>query len=277
MVNASDIALVLTGGSANTVPNLSLGGDPSGYPIGFTINNLFDNVTENQATAGSTEYRCMYIFNNNISDSFYNLKVYAVLITGSVSDIELGITQTSEIQNVTITGATGGSFDISYLPPTQGTVETRTVLYDADPATWASNLQGELNSIPTLADVIVSPAGNFTSRIFNVLFSGDNDYRNHDLLEVDDTDLTGGVISSSVSKSIGGAPINSIPVLLETESTTPSGVTFYSTSEEEPILIGSLYPEEGFPLWVKRIVTAGSEAVAGEGFTLKLIANPIQI
>lgn len=283
---ATDIVTVLTGGSSNVNPNLSIGGIPSNQPIFGSLNSLFDNAAQIEADNGMTDYRCIYVFNNNSNDSFYDVKTYSISIANTTSEIQLGITKINEIQKITIQGSVdGGSFNISYKPPTQDETETKTVAFSGDPSTWATNLQNELNSIPTFENIIVDVSGTFISRIFNINF---NDFRSHDLLGLSISNLTVGgipqsewsddgnpnVVVGSVSKTITGSPINSIPVLLDSQTTTPNGVTFFNSSTEA-VEIGTLYPEEGFPLWIKRTVAAGTSPIAGDGFTLRIIASPI--
>jgi hypothetical protein len=57
----ADIQYLLSGGASNTDPNASIGGAISSTAAGT---NIFDNVSSAEATAGSTEYRCVYIKNN---------------------------------------------------------------------------------------------------------------------------------------------------------------------------------------------------------------------
>jgi hypothetical protein len=59
-VSASNLKFYLSGGAANTDPNASLGGARSTTAVPVSINNLFDDVTGAESTAGSTEYRCVY-------------------------------------------------------------------------------------------------------------------------------------------------------------------------------------------------------------------------
>lgn len=273
MVSAIDLVVVLTGGSNNTDPNLSIGGDPSSQPLIGVLNNLYDNVDEDEALVGQVEYRCIYIFNNNSVDSFYNTEIIIRSQVEGGASIEVGIDAKHESQRLALAGSpTGGSFDISYTPP-GGTLETRTVNYDPDPATWATNLQTAINSIDSL-DCTVSVGGTFVNRIFNINFT---DYRSHDFLTIDLTNLTGGATTSSVSKTVAGSPINSVPSLLEIDTTAPNGVDFYTPSLAEPIEIGTLYPEEGFPIWVKRTVAAATDAIENDGFQLRIITRPIPL
>jgi hypothetical protein len=68
-IAASDIQFRLSGGAANVDPNLSLGGIIStagGGAIADNVaNNLWDDVTGDEAAAGDTEYRGIYIKNNH--------------------------------------------------------------------------------------------------------------------------------------------------------------------------------------------------------------------
>lgn len=55
----------LTGGATNTDPNASLGGVMSSTGItDGVVENLFDNITPDEASAGDTEYRAIDIYNS---------------------------------------------------------------------------------------------------------------------------------------------------------------------------------------------------------------------
>jgi len=270
--SASDIGIVLTGGSGNSNPNLSLGGDPSNIPITGILNNLFDNVGSDEALAGCTDYRCVYIFNNSSVDSFYNVRFYTIPGENLQSSIQFGLSNSTESQKITISGpVTGGSFDVSFTPPAQEE-EIVTVDYNTDPATWGLNLENAINNITTLSGSTVTVAGTFSDRVFYITFS---DFRNHDLLGLDSNGLTGGTITGSVARTNAGSPINSIPPQLDVDTTPPSGVSFYTTSNVEMLNVGTIYPEEGFPLWIKRTVAAESSAVVEEGFSLRIVFNTV--
>lgn len=59
----TDIKCYLSGGAANTNPNLSLGGQRSNTAMDLAtlLNNLWDDVAGSEASAGDTEYRCVYL------------------------------------------------------------------------------------------------------------------------------------------------------------------------------------------------------------------------
>lgn len=273
---SSDIVIVLTGGSNNYNPNLSIGGDPSSYPIAGSLNNLFDNVSDINASTGTIDYRCVYIFNNNSINTIYNVQVYTTELENAVSTIAIGINSNSEVQRMIISGSVaGGSFQISYKPPNQETVEYRTVNYDPDPATWAFNLKSQLLTIPTIEQINVSASGTFFSRIFDIQFTGVEDRRSHDLIGINVSGLVGISITGSVAKTTPGGPINSIPTLLDVSTTVPYDVSFYETNSATTLFIGNLYPEEGFPLWIKRIVPENADSVSGDGFRLKILGSSI--
>ena len=84
---ASDIKFYLSGGAGNTDPNASLGGIISTTEItDDTLDNLFDNVSGAEHTAGDTEYRCFYVKNTNGTDTAYAVKLYIDTNTPAVDD-----------------------------------------------------------------------------------------------------------------------------------------------------------------------------------------------
>lgn len=66
---SSELEFRLSGGASNTDPNASLGGAMSTVAGGLitsgVLNNLWDDVTGDESSAGDTEYRCIYIRNDN--------------------------------------------------------------------------------------------------------------------------------------------------------------------------------------------------------------------
>jgi hypothetical protein len=62
---ASVLEFRLTGGASNSDPDASLGGVMSSNELsGTALNNLFDNVDPDEASAGDTEYRAIDIYNS---------------------------------------------------------------------------------------------------------------------------------------------------------------------------------------------------------------------
>lgn len=77
-VAASDIHFRLSGGAANTSPSASLGAKMSNTEVVLSpiMNNLFDDVTALEASAGSVEYRCIYVSNRHATDALTSGKVW---------------------------------------------------------------------------------------------------------------------------------------------------------------------------------------------------------
>ncbi len=89
---ASDIKQYLTGaasdGAAQADPAASLGNYHSATEItSATDNNLFDDTSGAEATAGDTEYRCYCIKNEHASLELTTAKVYIYTATGNAQDV----------------------------------------------------------------------------------------------------------------------------------------------------------------------------------------------
>lgn len=62
---AATLVYRLTGGSANSDPDSSLGGVMSSEALAETaLNNLFDDVEPSESSAGDTEYRALDVYNS---------------------------------------------------------------------------------------------------------------------------------------------------------------------------------------------------------------------
>lgn len=76
-VELSDIDWRFSGGAVNLSPGGALGGQISFAELTNAIfGGLFDDVTAAEATAGDIEYRCVYIFNRNATDSLTSVVVW---------------------------------------------------------------------------------------------------------------------------------------------------------------------------------------------------------
>lgn len=60
---AGDFVTRLSGGAANSDANASLGGAKSSTVASASVDALFDQVSASEASAGDTEYRCVYLHN----------------------------------------------------------------------------------------------------------------------------------------------------------------------------------------------------------------------
>jgi len=90
---AADIKRYLSGGAANADPNASLGGARSSVEVvDATIGNLFDNIDSTEATAGDTEYRCLYIKNTHATLTLQAAKIWIQTNTPSADTaIRIGL------------------------------------------------------------------------------------------------------------------------------------------------------------------------------------------
>ena len=86
-ITAADLEFYLSGGAGNTNPNASLGGIISTTAIpNSSDNNLFDDVTGDEADAGDIEYRGIYFKNNHGSLTLQNAVVWFSSNTTSAND-----------------------------------------------------------------------------------------------------------------------------------------------------------------------------------------------
>lgn len=85
---SSDIKFRLSGGAANTDPALSLGGVKSSVDA----SNYFDDVSSAEASAGDTEYRCLYVHNNHGTLTLIGAKIWIQTQTPSGdTDVAIGL------------------------------------------------------------------------------------------------------------------------------------------------------------------------------------------
>lgn len=87
----SDFKWYLTGassdGGAQTDPDASFGNYRAASEMGTGDENLYDDVSGAEASAGDTEYRCYCIKNTHASLALTNAKVYMQTTTGNASDV----------------------------------------------------------------------------------------------------------------------------------------------------------------------------------------------
>jgi hypothetical protein len=90
---AADIDFRLSGGSSNSNVNASLGGVKSSVElVDNTDNNLFDDVTGDEHTAGRVEYRCLYVHNSHGSLELSSAVLWIQSdTTGADSDLSIAV------------------------------------------------------------------------------------------------------------------------------------------------------------------------------------------
>lgn len=277
LTSGNDITFVLSGGAANLNPNNALGGDPSSTPItDDVINNLFSDASPTETADGIEDYRCIYVFNDGPTP-IYNVEIWSDdFDDGAV--MQIGIESRNESQRITISGATitGGDFTLSYKS------ETLVSEYNSDLGEWSTALETSIKELvddddePFFREVSVVAQNVGSTVIFDIIFSGLDAKRNFDKFILEETTLTPeGPLSIFITTPQEGAPINTIASEINLATTPPGGVTFLTTSEEEPLVLPALYPDEGFPLWAKRTIVAGTEALERDGFKLNIRAESL--
>lgn len=264
----TDISVVLSGGSGNSDPQQSLGGDPSATPLIGFLNNLFDDFSPSETLNGYTDYRCFYVFNDNDADILYDAKVWIDSQVSGGGQLSLGVPLVSEVQTINITGdIDGGYAEFRY-------DSTHTVEILGTPSFISKHayLQAQLRTIPQCSGVVVT--GTYTSgnTLLTITFAAG---RNHPTLTLIDNSLTGtGSIDVTIVKLTDGGPINTIASPIDTGGTTPSGITFTNPTLASQIMLGNLYPLDGLPIWVKRVVAPNTAAVVDDGAILKFSGKP---
>ena len=114
----TDVIYKLSGGAANTDPNLSLGGAVSTQAMPAA---LFDDVTSAQALAGLTEYRCFYVKNNHGSLTLQAAVAWIVSnTTGARIAIGLGTSAVNAIEQTVANEATAPTTVAFTQPATKG-------------------------------------------------------------------------------------------------------------------------------------------------------------
>ena len=85
---STDIQYRLSGGASNAVTASSLGGVKSSV----AASNYIDDVSSAEASAGDTEYRCVYVHNNHGTLSLIGAKVFIQTNTpSSDTDVAIGL------------------------------------------------------------------------------------------------------------------------------------------------------------------------------------------
>jgi hypothetical protein len=92
-VEQGDIQYRLSGGSANNNPDNSLGGAISSVSIvNASFENMFDSISNAEATVGDIEYRCFYVRNDNETDELTSPVIWIASNTVSSNDeIDIGL------------------------------------------------------------------------------------------------------------------------------------------------------------------------------------------
>ena len=264
-IAASQIIFLLSGGTSNSNPSRSIGGPPSAFPVLGSLNNLFSDVTSDEASSGKTDFRCFYVKNNSSADYLYDVECFIDSQAARGSTAEVGVATVTDVQNIEVKGSvTGGNLVLRY-EQTEFTAE------------WGGSPQNFLDSLLLVMEGIglngieISTSSSGVSQNFIVEFKGNQSKRNHQKIVVIENNLIG-AISVSISKVAEGQPINSNGPLLATETVPPSKVNFYTASQR--ISLGILRSGDFVPIWIKRTTVANTDFKENDYFVFKILGKP---
>lgn len=116
----TDIKYRLSGGAANSDPAASLGGAKSSTEMST---DLFDDVGSSEASAGDTEYRCIYVHNGHGSLTMESAKIWIQANTPSTDTaiaIGLGTSSINGTEQTVVDESTAPSGVSFSSPATEG-------------------------------------------------------------------------------------------------------------------------------------------------------------
>jgi len=268
-----DIKLFYSGGVTNSNPDLCLGGEMS--TTFFLSNRLFDSITSTQASSGSTDYRCVYFYNINPTDTLRNAKVYISNEISGGADVVIGLEINNERQDIYITNATSvatGSFILQYYNYFSDSEIQFTVNHSPNITTWATNLQNSMRSISGLEEITVLGSYIGSTAYFQITFGGTARYRYYESIQLVSSSQSFLDVNSSfaIQKIIDGGPKLKTAIEINDETTFPNNVIFVPTSINYPIEIGDLKPLEFYSIWIKRTVASKTSSMENDGFSLRM-------
>jgi len=268
-----DILFLLSGGLTNTNPDQSLGGPKSDQTIDNQINNLFSDVTRQQAASGYTDYRCFYIVNNSSDEKLKNFSLYVHKgLEGA--EISLGLSLKNDTQALMITGSPiRGSFQLQYTLRHNAitTIQTtREINWTDNIGTMSQRIAAVLNSLDFVGGVQCMGNQSSAGYDFLITFGGSSGGRAQELLSA----INQEGIQVFVMPASKGGPINSTAPNIGQDNNPPNGVTFFDTDNLTPVRIGSLFPQDFLPVWLKRTTNKSTAAVHPDQFRLHMFGEP---
>lgn len=272
MIRPSDIKFFLSGGSTNTNPANSLGGDYSDTLVGTELNNLFEDINTQTSSSGIIDYRCIYLFNKGQSagDWIFDSTIWTTIQKNTPAQIDLGFNLSNDVQQLTISGSvTGGYLIFKYTDLVGDIYSTQPIYYNTELSYFAYLIQTELNLLPTVAGGITCEVIQNTGFLTVIItFAGDDGNKIQNLLGVTNY-LTGTSVLTTVKKLSDGGPINTMADTIGSSTTAPQGITFFSTNENSKKVVGTLQQDEGFPIWIRRTIPVSALPSSLAGATLR--------
>lgn len=118
---AANLVWKLTGGASNSDPNASLGGTPSSVSLsGTALNNLFDDVSPSEASAGDTEYRAIDLVNTGDAASAGTVVYMSTETTSTGTALNMGIEASPINSTLSIVNESTAPAGVSFAHYTSG-------------------------------------------------------------------------------------------------------------------------------------------------------------
>ena len=118
---AATLVWKLTGGAANADPNASIGGVRSSVSLsGTALNNLFDDVSPSEASAGDTEYRAIDLVNTGDAASAGTVVYMSTETTSAGTALDMGIEASPINSTMSIAGESIAPAGVSFAHYTSG-------------------------------------------------------------------------------------------------------------------------------------------------------------
>lgn len=167
-VSASDMLLKFSVSAAAGDTTVGTAAGSLGDQISTTaitsaqLNNLFDDVSSAEASAGDTEYRCVFVHNNHATDSAFNVTVAVQ------SEVSGGATVQIALDNIGVTAKGSGSAQAAVVA-NENTAPTGVGTFGAGPLTIGTMTAGQVAGVWVKRTVAASTAAlasdGFTLRI----------------------------------------------------------------------------------------------------------------
>jgi len=297
-IKSSDIAFYYSGQSSSLGIPDSIGGEPSTIPV---ADRLFKNITNQEATDGIVDYKCVYMANKNPDEPFYNLNL--TIKNSSTSVIQFGFpgvhsTSTelcsippctdSTIQYLNLVASgnkiNGGGFSLIYngsSEPIELGIQwswSNSLSDSQNLSNTANNIKAALELIPEFKNVIIEPQastipepGKYKAS-FKIIFETG---RYVDLLTVPSygNALSPATVVTVYSAGIGG-PVNRTADVIETSRVAPN-ITFLDVNST--VIIKHFYPNDYIPIWIKRTILPNTAAVDQDNFSILISASNSEI
>ena len=166
----NEIKFLHSNGPNNKNPDLDLGSYPSKFEIAaLPNNNLFCDVSPEQAYAGLTDYRCFYIFNKYL-DTDYDVTINTGL--GDCSSINMGSVAQNEIQQIVFQGNAAPVANGFFIIQLDWGPEL-VINWDGSWSAMAANMQSQIRLVKYHEDVTVTVTSSTTTDAkFTVVFLG---------------------------------------------------------------------------------------------------------